>query len=129
MFTTHLYLYSRMCVSVCVCISRSVVSDSVTLWTVAPPSFSVQRILQARILEWGAIAFSRASPQPRDRSWISHTAGGFFTTWATRDGLIRRLNDGTQWFWGGEMENGSQGKDLQIWVLASSLIRSIGLIN
>ena len=30
------------------------------------PGCSVHRILQARILEWGAIAFSRGSSQPRD---------------------------------------------------------------
>ena len=32
------------------------------------PGFSVHGILQARILEWVAISFSRVSPQPRDRT-------------------------------------------------------------
>ena len=36
--------------------------------------------LQARILEWVA-GFS----QPRDRTQVSHIAGGFFTSWATRE--------------------------------------------
>ena len=46
----------------------------------SPPGSSVCGILQARILEWVAISFSRGSPQPRDRTWVSHTAGRFLTT-------------------------------------------------
>ena len=34
------------------------------------PGSSVQRILQARVLEWVAILFSRGSPPPRDRTWV-----------------------------------------------------------
>ena len=45
-------------------------------------------ILQARILEWVAMPSSRGSSQCRDRSHISHIAGGFFTIWATREALI-----------------------------------------
>jgi len=37
-------------------------------------------ILQARILEWVAIPFSRGSSQPRDGRQVSCIAGGFFTT-------------------------------------------------
>ena len=48
------------------------------------PGSSVLGILQAEILEWVAIPFSRASSQPRDRTEVSHIAGGFFTVWATR---------------------------------------------
>ena len=33
----------------------------------SPPGSSVRGILQARILEWVAISFSRGSSQPRDR--------------------------------------------------------------
>ena len=47
------------------------------------PGSSVHEILQVRILEWVAIPFSRGSYQPRDRTWVSHIAGGFFTVWAT----------------------------------------------
>ena len=32
----------------------------------SPPGFSVHGILQARILEWVAISFSRGSSRPRD---------------------------------------------------------------
>ena len=47
--------------------------------------YTVHGILQARILEWVAFPFSRGSSQPRDRTHISHIAGGFFTTWTTRE--------------------------------------------
>ena len=40
-----------------------------------PPSSSIYGILQARILEWVAISFSRESSQPRDRTQVSHIAG------------------------------------------------------
>ena len=46
---------------------------------------SVYGILQARILEWIAIPFSRGSSQPRDWTWVSCIAGRFFTIWATRE--------------------------------------------
>ena len=42
-------------------------------------------ILQARILEWVAMSFSRESSQPMGQIQISCIAGGFFTVWATRD--------------------------------------------
>ena len=42
-------------------------------------------ILQARRLEWVAFPFSRVSSQPRDRTQVSHIAGRFFTSWATRE--------------------------------------------
>ena len=44
-----------------------------------PPGSSVHEIFQARILEWVAISFSRASSHPRDRTPVSCTAGRFFT--------------------------------------------------
>ena len=47
------------------------------------PSSSVPEILQARILEWVDIFFSRGSSQPRDWTQISHTIGRFFI-WASR---------------------------------------------
>ena len=49
----------------------------------SPPSSSVYGILQARILGWVAIAFSRPSSQCRDQthvSCVSCIAGRFFTT-------------------------------------------------
>ena len=40
-----------------------------------------------RILEWVASPFSSGSSLPRNRTGLSCIAGGFFTTWATRDAL------------------------------------------
>ena len=51
----------------------------------SPPGSSVHGILQARILEWVAIPFSRGSFRPRDQTLVSHIAGRFFTIWATRE--------------------------------------------
>ena len=45
-----------------------------------PQGSSVRGILQARMLEWVAIPFSRGSSRPGDRTWISCLAGGFSTS-------------------------------------------------
>ena len=50
-----------------------------------PPGSSVHGILQARILEWVDVPFSRGSFQPRDRTKASCIAGGFLTVWAMRE--------------------------------------------
>ena len=50
-----------------------------------PMDYRVQEILQARILEWVACPFSRGSSQPKDQTQVSHIAGEFFTSWATRE--------------------------------------------
>ena len=50
-----------------------------------PMDYTVHGILQARILEFVAVPFSRGSSHSRDRSQVSHVAGGFFTSWATRE--------------------------------------------
>ena len=49
---------------------------------------SIHGILQARILDWVAISFSRVSSQPRNRTQFSCTAGRFFTNWAMREHVI-----------------------------------------
>ena len=49
-----------------------------------PIDYTVHGILQARILEWLAVPFSRESFQPRDQIQVSHIAGRFFISWATR---------------------------------------------
>ena len=36
----------------------------------------------------GSFSLSRASSHPRDRTQVSHIAGGFFTSWATREAQI-----------------------------------------
>ena len=54
----------------------------------SPPGSSVRGILQARILQWVAIPFSRGSSQARDPTQASCIAGGFFTARTTRESLV-----------------------------------------
>ena len=54
----------------------------------SPPGSFVHGILQARIVAWVTIPFSRGSSRPTDQthiSCVSCIAGGFFTVWATRE--------------------------------------------
>ena len=58
------------------------------------PHSSVYGILQARILEWVAIPFSKGSSQPRGQTTSLASpalAGGFFTTSTTREAKDRSL--------------------------------------
>ena len=75
--------------------SHSVVSHS--LW----PHGIVHWILQARILEWVVVPFSRGSSQPRNRTQVSRNAGGFFIIWATREDSIRKWYMMFVFFFGG----------------------------
>ena len=52
------------------------------------PGSSVHGILQARILEWVAMPFSKRSSQPRDWTQVSCIVGVFFTVWATREARL-----------------------------------------
>ena len=78
-------------VCVCVCVKVKVVQSCLTLCD--PMGYTVQGILQAKILEWVAIPFSMGSSQPRDQTQVSHITGRFFTIWATRE---------AQEYWSGE---------------------------
>ena len=61
-------IYMRKCERV----SRSVMSNSLPpSWTVAHQAPLSMGILQARILEWVAISFSKGSSQPRNRTCSS----------------------------------------------------------
>jgi len=51
----------------------------------SPPGSFVYENFQARVEEWAAFSFSRASSIPRDRTPISCIAGRFFTDLATRE--------------------------------------------
>ena len=66
------YLVTKSCLTLCDPLDCS------------PPGSSVCRILQTRILQWVAISFSWGSSWSKDWAWVSCTAGGFFTDWATR---------------------------------------------
>ena len=67
-----------------------------------PPGSSVHGISQARILEWVATSSSRGSSRPRNRTWLSCTAGRFFTVWATKESHISqyyRINHISLWYY------------------------------
>ena len=51
----------------------------------SPPGSSVCEILQARILGWAAISFTRGSSQPRDQAQVSCLGGRFFIIRARRE--------------------------------------------
>ena len=64
----------------------------------SPSGSSIRGILQARILEWTAISFSRGSYRPRDRTQVSCIGGIRFNLWATREAQIMK--------WKPHIENG-----------------------
>ena len=45
-----------------------------------PLDYIVHGVLQARILEWVAVPFSKGSSQHRDQTQVSHIASRFFTS-------------------------------------------------
>ena len=58
-----------------------------TLWDpmdCSPPGSSVHGILQATVMEWVVIPFSRGSSQPKDQTSVSCIISCIFTIWATR---------------------------------------------
>ena len=52
------------------------------------PDSSLHGILQARVLEWVAISFSRGSSQPRNQTRVSRIPGRCFNLWATSRCLV-----------------------------------------
>ena len=60
-------------------------SDSLQAHGYSWPRSSVHGVLQAGVLEWVGIPFSRGSSQPRDRTWVSCIAGEFLTVRVTRE--------------------------------------------
>ena len=66
-----------------------VMPDSLQPMDCSLPDFFIYKILQARILEWVAIHFSRGSSQSRSQTWVSCIGGRFFTIWATREAHLK----------------------------------------
>ena len=82
-----------------------------------PTDYTVHGILQARILEWVAFPFSRGSSQPRNQTQVSRTAGGFFTSWATREAHIgcigQRIDAFELWCWRRLLKSPLDCKEIQ----------------
>ena len=63
----------------------------------SPSGSSVHGILQARILEWVAIPFSRQSPWLRAQTLVSCIVVRFFNVWTTREAPYVRQS-ARQWW-------------------------------
>ena len=88
-------------------------------FAISLPGFSVHGILQTRILEWGAIPFSRGSSRPRDQTQVSHIVGRFFTIWATREGQGRWRNMQIHDYWVACSGSGDSEKPHTVSLLAN----------
>ena len=74
------------------------------------PGSSLHGILQARVLEWVAISFSRGSSRPRDQTPVSHIPGS--VPRATRE-LRPKEKLKTSWYTG-HRAGASRGKEVGI---------------
>ena len=93
-------------------VSHSSLSDFFDPMDASLLGSSVHEILQARILEWVAMPFSRQSSWPRDWTWVSCIAGGWIlyclsqqvrvriSLYARRRTLLQvKFGSGTAEFW------------------------------
>jgi len=83
-------LISSLFISKEVSASYSVMSNSLWPMDYSLSGFSVHGILQARILAWVAIPFSRGSFPPRDQTWVSCNAGRFY---------VYPMHESEKWKW------------------------------
>ena len=65
----------------------------------SPPRSSVHGILQTKALGWVTMPPSRGSSWPRDQTWISSTAGRFFTISATISYMLNEKNLIIDWYY------------------------------
>ena len=78
----------------------------------SPLASSVHGILQARILEWVAISFSRGSSQPRDWTCISYIGRRILYHWVTWEAPNNK-----EW---------NPDKGYQIGVMGSKMVPCVG---
>ena len=65
--------------------------------TLQPQGYTVLGILQARILEWVVLPFSRGSSQPRDQIQVSHIAGWILYQLSHKGSLRNHLETKEHW--------------------------------
>ena len=85
---THTHTHTHTVTQLCLTVYNSM--------DCSRPGYSIHRILQARILDWVTIPFSRGSSLPRDQTQVSCIVSRFFTIWATREApahFLTRCND------------------------------------
>ena len=110
-----------MCTHVCSAVSG--VSDSLHLMDYKSPGSSVHGILQARILEWVAMPFSRGSSQPRDGTPVS------YVSCIGRQVLYHQLHPGSPWFPQWSPKLSTEIKTLNVRALSFSFIERRRTIN
>ena len=76
---------SAMCLSVCCYLVTKSYPKGCDPGDCSPPGSSAHGILQARILEWVAMSFSRGSSRPRDWTCVSCIGRWILYCWATRE--------------------------------------------
>ena len=88
----------------------------------SPPGSSVHGIFQAKIQEWIAISFSRGSSRPRDPTWVSGTAGSFFTNWgmATDSSILVTQLEHTCSVWNFHSSTSFYKTSIHSWMLLHS---------
>ena len=79
-----------------------------------PMDYTVHGILQARMLEWVAILFSRGSSQPRDQTQVSRVVGRFFTT---SEAKLWFFSSGHVWTWELDHKEGWAPKNWCFWTV------------
>ena len=101
----------------------SVAQSCLTLWPrgLQPARLLCPGILQARVLEWAAISFSRGSSQPRDWSQVSCIVGRFFTIWASRGAHCQGQEKGRIKLRGRTADQ-TWSTETQLWFIFQSLV-------
>ena len=66
--------YGKVCVCARVCARAQLCPTLCNPIDCSPPGSSVHGILQARILEWTAISYSKGFSQPRDGTRVSYVS-------------------------------------------------------
>ena len=75
----------------CCCLVAHLCSTLCDPMNSSPLGSSVHGILQARIVEWVAISFSRGESRPRDQTHISCTGSWILYYWTTRETQLKHI--------------------------------------
>ena len=78
------FVPSLVCAGLCLITQSCLTLDDPTDYIAHQAPLSVG-FLEARILEWVAMLFSRGSSRPSDQAQVSYIAGVFFTILATKE--------------------------------------------
>ena len=90
LFSHRILIYININLYIYICMHAKSLQSCPTLYDPLDCSL-IHGILQARMLEWVAIAFSRGSSRPSDQTCISALARGFFTTNTTWESFILNI--------------------------------------